>query len=124
MGGRLVKCDFRSHSGSYQSSAWIQNSSSSRVWQYSITHSNLIYFDVQFHIRFHIHLHNKFGTQLHIQILLNLMYNFIFCSTFIYIIDLAFNYKYKSNFTLMYNFTFSSPFIYIIELAFNCAFKS
>ena len=34
VGGRLVKCDFRSHSGSYQSSAWIQNPCSSRrVWQ-------------------------------------------------------------------------------------------
>ena len=29
----MVKCDFRSHSGSHQSSAWIQNSSWSRVWQ-------------------------------------------------------------------------------------------
>ena len=28
-----VKRDFRSHSGSHQSTAWIQNPSSSRVWQ-------------------------------------------------------------------------------------------
>ena len=33
VGGGLVKCDFRSHSGSHQSSAWIQNPSSSRVWK-------------------------------------------------------------------------------------------
>ena len=33
VGGRLVKCDFRSHSGSHQSSAWIQNPSWSQVWQ-------------------------------------------------------------------------------------------
>ena len=33
VGGRLVKSDFRSHSGSHQSPAWIQNPSWSRVWQ-------------------------------------------------------------------------------------------
>ena len=33
MGGGWVKCDFRSHFGSHQSSAWIKNPSSSRVWQ-------------------------------------------------------------------------------------------
>ena len=33
VGGRLVKSDFRSHSGSYQISAWIQDPSQSRVWQ-------------------------------------------------------------------------------------------
>ena len=32
--GRLVKSDFITHSGSHQSTAWIQNPSSSRVWQY------------------------------------------------------------------------------------------
>ena len=31
--GGLVKSDFRTHSGSHQSTAWIQNPSSSRVWQ-------------------------------------------------------------------------------------------
>ena len=31
---QLVKCDFRSRSGSHQSTAWIQNPNSSRVWQY------------------------------------------------------------------------------------------
>ena len=31
--GGLVKFDFRTHSGSHQSTAWIQNISSSRVWQ-------------------------------------------------------------------------------------------
>ena len=35
VGGRLVKSDFRSHSGSHQSPAWIQNPSWSRVWQQS-----------------------------------------------------------------------------------------
>ena len=34
VGGRLVKTDFITHSGSHQSSAWIQNPSWSRVWQY------------------------------------------------------------------------------------------
>ena len=33
VGGRLVKTDFITHSGSHQSSAWIQNPSLSRVWQ-------------------------------------------------------------------------------------------
>ena len=36
MGGRLVKSDFITHSGSHQSSAWIQNPSWSRVWQKSL----------------------------------------------------------------------------------------
>ena len=31
--GGLVKSDFITHSGSHQSTAWIQNPSSSRVWQ-------------------------------------------------------------------------------------------
>ena len=35
MVGGLVKSDFRTHSGSHQSTAWIQNPSSSRVWQQS-----------------------------------------------------------------------------------------
>ena len=52
------------------------------------------------------------------------MYNFTFGSTFIYIINLAFNYTFKSYFTLMYNFTFGSTLIYIIELALNYTFKS
>ena len=33
MGGMFVNMDFRSHSGSDQSSAWIQNPSLSRVWE-------------------------------------------------------------------------------------------
>ena len=33
-GGMLVKMDFRSYSGSHRSRAWIQNPSSSWVWQY------------------------------------------------------------------------------------------
>ena len=42
-----------------------------------------------------------------------LMYNFTINSTFIYIIDLAFNYILKFYFTLMYNFIFVPLFIYI-----------
>ena len=42
MGGRLVKSDSRSHSGSHQRSALIQNPSLSRVWQnICVTTSNL-----------------------------------------------------------------------------------
>ena len=32
----LVKSDYLTHSGFHQSSAWIQNPSSSQVWQYKI----------------------------------------------------------------------------------------
>ena len=39
---RLVKSDFRSHSGSHQSTAWIQNPSWSRVWQYLFHNIHII----------------------------------------------------------------------------------
>ena len=42
---QLVKCDFRSNSGSHQSTAWIHNPSSSRVWQL-FTYS-ILFFQIQ-----------------------------------------------------------------------------
>ena len=45
-------------------------------------------------------------------------------SSHTFIIDLAFNYTFKSFFTLMHNFTFGFTFVYIIDLTFNYTFKS
>ena len=52
------------------------------------------------------------------------MYNFTFGLSFVYVIDLTFDYTFKYSITLMYNFTFSFIFIYVIDLTFYNTFKS
>ena len=47
-GGWLLKCYFRSHSGSHQNSAWFQNPSLNRVWQCYIFRTQSVPHEMQY----------------------------------------------------------------------------